>query len=92
MEEKDRLCKYCTLNAVESEFHFLVECDMYKIYRNNLYHKIADISNNKWNLVKLSKQDCFILLVNGTLDEYQNKIFVIFHKYLVTCFKLRDHS
>ena len=90
LEEKDRLCKYCTLNAIESEFHFLVECPKYNNLRINLYSKICALSNNKWDLSKVTQKDCFLLLINGTLDEYQHKIFLIFHNYLVSCFKLRN--
>ena len=37
--EEQRYCSFC-LNYVESEFHFICECDTYSCQRRNLYSKI----------------------------------------------------
>lgn len=33
---ENRICKGCTSNMIESEFHFLLYCTMYKIYEKNI--------------------------------------------------------
>jgi len=43
LHKTERLCKHCTMNTVEDELHFLVQCPKYNNFRNELY-------NNKWNL------------------------------------------
>ena len=89
IEAKDRICFQCNFHEVEDEVHFLVECPKYNDIRSQLFKSIFDISHGKWNLSVQIKHDCFILLINGTLDDYQNKIFVSLHNYLVQAFKLR---
>ena len=89
LEEKDRICKECNLNVVENELHFLVECDKYNQLRSQLFNSIFTLSKGKWNLSAISKHDCFIILINGTLDNYQYKIFRLLHSYLAKMFKLR---
>jgi hypothetical protein len=87
---RDRLCMQCDRKVVETELHFVVECVKYKDYRCELFTKILDASNSKWSLTSRSSQDCFLLLMNGTQDQYQMKIFTLFHSYLVRCFKIRN--
>jgi hypothetical protein len=36
----EKLCKYCPLKVCEDEFHFLIECDLYKDLRKILYEYI----------------------------------------------------
>ena len=39
----ERLCKLCSLQAVEDEKHFLVECPLYMKQRKRLYKMLADM-------------------------------------------------
>ncbi len=39
-----RICKHCHLNAVESEFHFVMECPLYTEARKTTFRKLANIS------------------------------------------------
>ena len=41
----DRLCKYCTLNLVEDETHFLINCDFYDDIRLNLFTLASSFDN-----------------------------------------------
>ena len=36
----DRICQFCTLHEVESEFHFVMRCPTYENFRTNLINKI----------------------------------------------------
>ena len=38
--EDSRLCKMCSKNEIESETHFLINCDFYNELRNELYSTI----------------------------------------------------
>jgi hypothetical protein len=44
----DRTCIYCSLNVLEDEIHFLLECPLYATERNallnNIFHKYPNIS------------------------------------------------
>jgi hypothetical protein len=35
-----RLCKFCNLNTVEDEKHFLLSCELYDVIRQNVYSDI----------------------------------------------------
>ena len=89
LDKKERLCKNCSTGSVEDELHFLIQCPNYNNLRNELYNKISKVSKNKWKLTNLSNNDAFLILMNGSQDEYQRKIFVILHSYLVKCYKIR---
>jgi len=84
-----RICRFCNLNLVETERHFVLSCPLYKEYRDQLYRSIANVSQNKWNFFNRSENDIFILLLQGTGDEFQKIIFRIFQSYLVRCFRFR---
>ena len=40
----DRLRKYCPINAVVNETHFISQCPHYEAERNRLYQNVASIS------------------------------------------------
>ena len=87
-----RFCIHCDSKAVESEKHFLLDCPRYQDLRNKLFASILEISNGKWELVNRSSEDQFLLLMAGSGDQYESRIFKTFHKYLVKCFKLRKEE
>ena len=37
-----RICKHCSLNAVEDEKHFMLDCEQYNAIRNNLFSEIIE--------------------------------------------------
>lgn len=92
LTEMERVCLHCSMNEVENEVHFVIFCPKYAVLRSKLYQKILEISINKWKLETLSWKDCFILLINGSGDEYQTSIFSAFQNFLINAFKLRDKN
>lgn len=85
----DRVCNNCNLNQVENEVHFLILCPKYEDLRKKLYEKIAQISNQKWILENYSVRHRFLLLINGTGDNFQHQNFGACQSFLVKAFKLR---
>ena len=85
----DRVCNNCNLNQVENEVHFLILCPKYEDLRKKLYEKIAQISNQKWILENYSVRHRFLLLINGTRDNFQHQIFGACQSFLVKAFNLR---
>ena len=59
----ERLCKLCSLQAVEDEKHFLVVCPIYMKQRKRLYKKLADMHydinkvEDSERLIRLLKQE-----------------------------------
>ena len=78
-----RLCKQCDGKVVENEIHFILSCPRYNSLRQKLFSIILDISQGKWDLEKVDTKDCFLILMNGTGDEFEKTIFLTFQKYLV---------
>lgn len=85
----DRVCNNCNLNQVENEVHFLILCPKYEDLRKKLYEKIAQISNQKWILENYSVRHRFLLLINGTGDNFQHQIFGACQSFLVKAFNIR---
>ena len=45
LQENERICEMCSNNMIESEMHFLLECDAYIDIRNNMLQQINDRDN-----------------------------------------------
>ena len=90
LEAEFRFCTRCDFKAVESEKHFILECSNYNDLRNNLFASILAVSRGKWDFTSRSTDECFILLMKGTGDEFEAPIFRIFHKHLERCFYRRS--
>ena len=71
-----RVCKLCTLNIVEDEIHFLIQCPVYQDIRDKYNISISCISNN---------EDLFVSLLNTNSTE---NIFNV-TKYLNEAFEKR---
>ena len=57
--KENRLCKYCDLNEVEDEQHFLQRCTLYETLRRNLLKATALETS------KLSDEDTFVSLMSS---------------------------
>jgi hypothetical protein len=57
---ENRVCKLCTMQVLEDECHFLLDCPLYADYRDTIYQKALEIDDN---FLDKSKQDkmCFLL-------------------------------
>ena len=80
---ESRLCKQCDSKEVETEIHFVTQCTHYNELRQKLFQIIFEVSQGKWDLNKIEPKTMFILLMNGTGDEFEQNIFMIFQAYLV---------
>ena len=40
IKKENRLCNFCNLNAIEDEFHFLIDCSNYKKLRKSALKSI----------------------------------------------------
>ena len=78
-----RICTQCDSKKVEDEVHFLLICSRYKDLRLKLFAIILNISKGKWNLANIPINQQFMLLVNGTGDQYEPHILNAFQAYLV---------
>ena len=78
---EERICKLCTTDSVEDEFHFLFDCPLYNDIRNDLF-----------NEVRLEKPD-FIYL---DTDDQCKLLFSSSHrklaKYIHKAFNIRKNS
>ena len=60
---EQRLCKLCSLNEVEDEFHFMLKCTFYKDLRSKMMSDIAEI----YDIDDITDKERFILLM-GSID------------------------
>jgi hypothetical protein len=88
-KEEERVCTQCQMNRVENEMHFVVECPKYDRSRKELFENINSISKHKWTLEKRSFKEQFLLLMNGTGDQFELPIFSVFQSFLIKAFKQR---
>ena len=66
IEKENRLCNFCNLNAIEDEFHFLIDCPKYKKLREPTLKSIQDtehIDLSRGNITKKLRE----LFSNGSL-------------------------
>ena len=73
---EDRLCSVC--KEIEDEFHFMFECEKYRVYRNNLFEVIKEsdiilLDCNRENLVILLQTTNMIILkaIKNYLEQCQ---------------------
>ena len=93
IEKHLRICKYCDLNEVESEQHFVMKCTRYNSFREEFYFSVASASGasgGKWDFSHRSMEEAFVLILQGTGDEFEVKIFRLFHSFLAKSFQLRN--
>lgn len=80
----DRICKMCTLNIMEDEFHFIAECPKYKPLRDKLNECITNTPNAN-TLDRESKTIWLLTNENKTLCKSLGK-------YIFEGFKIRKLS
>ena len=72
--KEERVCRQCSINEVEDEYHFVARCPSNAQARTILFEKIQVLSNDKWKLSELSTEDQFRLLINETGDMYEGEM------------------
>ncbi len=88
--ELHRVCKYCSLNHVENEIHFVNVCPNYHDLRSFMFQKIMTLSGGKWDLVNVSVQEQFRILMQGTGDQFESEVFRTFQSFLLKASRKRD--
>ena len=71
----ERLCKYCDINAVEDETHFLIDCEFYSDLRYDLLNYAARIDTSFCHYDSLDK---LVFLMN--CDSLQYKLASVLFK------------
>ena len=59
LQENQRFCPFCE-NQVENEYHFIMECNTFEVFRQHLFVEITEISNT-FNLLDDNEKFIFLL-------------------------------
>ena len=57
---QERICKQCTMNAVENETHFICECPQFEAERKRLFDRVTEITPT-FSLLKTPQKILFLL-------------------------------
>ena len=87
-----RLCTICDLKQVEDEKHFLLVCPRYDALREQFYQSCVTNTGGKWDFKKRPPDEAFLILMQGSGDEHEMKLFGMLHSHLEKCFKLRKKT
>ena len=82
IDKNKRLCKFCSLNAIEDEIHFFLECPLYDEVRKVFLESVSKRCNNFNNL---STENKFIWLLSCKIDDICSTVA----SYCYRCFELR---
>ena len=78
LQENQRFCPFCE-NQVENEYHFIMECNTFEVFRQHLFVEITEISNT-FNLLDDNEKFIFLLSkpeAGKIISEYLNKTLQI---------------
>ncbi len=78
--EIERKCLYCSAQALENELHFLTECPLYLMERNELFDVIIKYIPNVFNLIEEEKFSIIMSSEIKPITDAQGK-------YVYKCFK-----
>ena len=85
LPREERICRFCSINAIENEFHFLTQCSLYNSERVKLFEKVRDFN---CNFVLLNDIDKAIwLLLQENLD-----ILLALGSFIHNCFEIRNNK
>ncbi|MEW8546081.1 MAG: hypothetical protein AB2693_21380, partial [Candidatus Thiodiazotropha sp.] len=85
LAREQRICRFCNLNTVESEVHFLTECSLYDDERLELFSKI-NIINSNFALLNNTDKARWMLL-----QENQSILWALGF-YIHCCFEKRHNT
>ncbi len=80
--EIERKCLYCSAQAIGNELHFLTECPLYLMERNELFDVIIKYIPNVFNL---TEEDKFSIIRSSEIKPITDAL----GKYLYKCLKKR---
>ena len=87
LQENQRLCPFCK-NKVEDEYHFVMECNTFDSFRQNLFDDMMEI-NNMFNWLNDNEKFIFLLSKPETgeiMSKYLHKTLQI-RKFLLENYK-----
>ena len=82
VKSTERICKNCHTNEVESEMHFLLQCQKYQEERNKLYLYLKSTYKN-FNI--LTDENKFIWLLTNENEDVIQKL----SNFIFTCLEIR---
>ncbi len=83
-ERDKRICICCRRGVIESEFHFLMECDLYNKERDHALQQINQINPTGWSNCKLM-WDKFIFM----LQLKERNVTPLISSFVFKCFEKR---
>ena len=81
---KDRICRYCTLNDCEDEFHFLLKCNCYMTERSKFLNDLQLIFPH----IQLYEDKRLYTWLMGNMNK---NVILLLSKYIYSCFLLRSN-
>ncbi len=83
-DREKRICKCCKQGVIESEFHFLMQCDLYNLERNRTLQQLNSLNPTGWSNCRLM-WDKFIYM----LQLKECSIIPLISSYVFQCFDKR---
>ncbi len=80
----ERLCKYCSLQEIEDEFHFVMKCTLYNSQRDKLFKELTET----YEFTSLSNDDIFLQIMRTT--DYD--ILTLIFSFVNSCFDTRNNA
>lgn len=85
LSPEQRICQFCNLDVVESEEHFLLECTLYNVKRDELWQAVGLYASLP-DSVHLAKSDKFNLILS--LNNGDTEVIEPVIKFVSECFAL----
>ena len=82
LARENRVCRFCNMNAIENEFHFIINCSFYNAERSELFYKIKKFNVNYTYLNIIDKARWVLLQEN-------QEILLALGTYIYHCFEKR---
>ena len=78
----ERICKFCNLNIVENETHFIIQCTKYQEIRE-IFIKNISVHNKQFSTLTIKEQTLYILNSNN------EDVYNLVGKFLLDIYKIR---
>ena len=75
----ERLCKFCNTNSIESETHFLLECELYSDLRQSLFEKALELNDSFINLNSSEKLK-FLMQTKDIQFQLSSSVYKMFRR------------
>ena len=80
----------CMSGEVEDEKHFLLHCTVYEHLRQKMYQDIKMETSGMWRLEDMNPEEKWEILLRGTRDRREKKVFEQVKLFVYKANKLRD--